>query len=695
MITLIRPIPILLLIAASTLCLGQHAVICHAAPSVIEAQEEILLEGKKRFDAGQPAKAIEHWRHMSPDTIYGPVACILAARAYEAMGRLDRAETVLRELLEVHPDSPYKDIAKQALLDVVYRQEKDEALKMLDDEIDKASRSGKPPLLLKAARFERKQKHYKAAEQYYRILYFDYPATVEGMAAADELAWLVFHGKIEKPSIPDKRQLERAERLFRRGRFDRAAKIYQRLLKDDSDNKSLALDYGRSLYKGRQNKEAIAVLKKLVGTSTPSAVRLEALHTLSLVYWRIDREDKFIACCKELIKEGSPRYRRKALFNLGAHYLERSRLDKAETFFRKFLKASSNRSSKAYVLWKIAWIEYRKQDYQAAARAFKEVGRLSDGGYRNPAAYWQARCLMLSGSKDRAVTILERLAATDPLDYYGQEAADQLEDMGRAPPVPKNNRSDFPDVNIPKKYQSHELVIAARKLLEIGLPEFAMLNLEELPATVKSHPALVLLRAQTAHEARQYRKAQEILRSSFAAFMDNPPADAPDEFIEIAYPRVMKSHTERWAKKHSVDPHLVWAVIRQESRYDATAVSPAGALGYMQVTPGASGLVKRKGSVPADVIAKILEPEKNLQLGIRILSENIERFKGELVPAIASYNADIRKVRQWVKRNGKMSRDEFIESIPYQETRLYVKKVLANYRAYSRLHRKKALAGYW
>ena len=144
-----------------------------------------------------------------------------------------------------------------------------------------------------------------------------------------------------------------------------------------------------------------------------------------------------------------------------------------------------------------------------------------------------------------------------------------------------------------------------------------------------------------------------------------------------------------------MDPHLVWAIIRQESRYDPTVVSPAGALGLMQVTPAAAGHTARSGKIPTKAISEILEPDKNLAIGTNILAKNLSNFKGNVVYAVAAYNADINKVREWVRKNGKMKQDEFIETIPYLETRLYVKKVLGGYAAYSRLHRKRDLAGLW
>jgi soluble lytic murein transglycosylase len=113
----------------------------------------------------------------------------------------------------------------------------------------------------------------------------------------------------------------------------------------------------------------------------------------------------------------------------------------------------------------------------------------------------------------------------------------------------------------------------------------------------------------------------------------------------------------------------------------------------MQVTPGAAGIVKKGGKIPPKAVEDVLNPQQNITLGIKILAKNVNTFKGKLVPAIASYNADIKKVHEWIQKYEKMKQDEFIENIPYLETRLYVKKVLAGYRAYGRLHAKKDLAG--
>ena len=132
---------------------------------------------------------------------------------------------------------------------------------------------------------------------------------------------------------------------------------------------------------------------------------------------------------------------------------------------------------------------------------------------------------------------------------------------------------------------------------------------------MKSSPSIVFLTARAAHGAGKYREAQTILTSTFSHLMHNPPRDAPKDFIEIAFPRVHSQETIRYAEKHALDPHLVWAVMRQESGYDESAVSPAGRAGTHASYSRATGLAGKRGKIPSKLIAQILEPKKNIAFG--------------------------------------------------------------------------------
>ena len=660
------------------------------------AQEFIFKEGKGYYDSGQFDRARVTWNNIFPDTLYGPVAYLLLARKSLETGSPDNAEILLKEFLNKHPGSVYQRQARQELADALCRQAKPEAKALLVSMIEKASEKDKPALLSQLGDLEKQLGNYSDAASRYRALSLNYPASVEGLKAADEISWMVFHGKIPKIEFSESDQMSRAARLFAKGRFDLAADTYSALLKTKPGDKALMLKLAQCRYKDRQNQKAISILKEALGGALPEKQRTEALHMLSLIYWRLDKEKDFEFCCNKIVSSGSAAAKKKALFNLGVYNFEKRRFPAAQNYLNKLLAANPEPSVRATAKWKLAWIKYLNREYGPAAEAFHEARKgASAGKIETPSKYWQARSLMSANRLKEAEPLLRDLATNSPLDYYGFEATRLLKSMKVALNSEKKSGQSFPDIRLTSAETSNSHISAALKLMEIGLDGFALINLEALPKSMKSSPAVAFLTARAAYKTEQHRLAHEALSAGFASFMDNPPLNAPAEFIEMAFPRVHLNHTIQVAARHSMNPHLVWAIMRQESRYDASAVSPAGALGLMQITPGAAGLSRSHGKIPTKAIAEILDPKQNVALGIRILSKNLVNFKGKIIPAVAAYNADIRKVRDWLNKNGKMKDDEFIENMPYLETRIYVKKVLAGYRAYDRLYGKKEFAELW
>jgi soluble lytic murein transglycosylase len=662
-----------------------------------EPPESYLFdEGKKLYDAGRLPEAIDIWERLFRDGLYGPCAYVLVARCHKKTGGLEKAENLLKEFLSKHPNSPYRDLAREELVQVLCAQGKAEAEPMLVSMLGRARNEAKPAILQRLARLNRAGGNNEKAAQHYKKLFLQYPASVEGLSAADELARMVFLGKLAAPDFSDSEHRARAGKLFEKGRFDLAAHTYRVLLKKRPDDAHLELKLAHCLFKDRQNREAQKLLAKLLAGKLAPDDRMEALRILSLLYWRIDRDKEFEETCRTIIETGAQKYKRKALFNMAVHSMEMRRFDKAEEHFDKLLKSGPSDSTTVDVRWKLAWIKFTKKDYPKAAEAFRQARNGPAGGkIENPAKYWEARSLLLCNRGDEGERLLADVIKKAPLDYYGMQAMNVLKQRGTRVARQEAAAQALRDLSLSTIDKSNKLVSDAEKLWEKGLHEFALLNLNALDESMKSSPGIALLRAKAAHASEQYGQAFDIMSANFGGVMANPPDDVPAALVELAYPKVYPEETERLSQKNAVDPYLVWAVIRQESKYDASAVSPAGALGLMQVTPEAAGLIKKKGSVPPDAIASILDPKQNLAAGVKILAKNLRTFKGKLVPSVAAYNADIRKVTQWVRSNGKMEQDEFIENIPYLETRMYVKKVLAGYQAYTLLHRQKDLAGFW
>jgi soluble lytic murein transglycosylase len=138
-----------------------------------------------------------------------------------------------------------------------------------------------------------------------------------------------------------------------------------------------------------------------------------------------------------------------------------------------------------------------------------------------------------------------------------------------------------------------------------------------------------------------------------------------------------------FADKAGIAPSLAYAVMRSESAFLPSAVSPVGARGLMQLMPETAAAVLHEKKIDPE---RLYNPELNIRLGTRHLKDLLDQYKGDKIAVIASYNAGAHNVNRWRKTYDALDADEFVESIPFGETREYVKKVLATAALYQRLY---------
>jgi soluble lytic murein transglycosylase len=158
------------------------------------------------------------------------------------------------------------------------------------------------------------------------------------------------------------------------------------------------------------------------------------------------------------------------------------------------------------------------------------------------------------------------------------------------------------------------------------------------------------------------------------------------DFWQCVYPLAQWPLVRQEAKAQGLDPYLVTALMREESAFAPLAISGAGARGLMQLMPETADQVAKKYGVARDPSAPLETPEVNIRLGTIHLAELLRDNGGNLSLALASYNAGWPQVRNWIERFGITDAEQFIEDIPYSETRNYVKRVLGSYERYTSLY---------
>jgi soluble lytic murein transglycosylase len=179
-----------------------------------------------------------------------------------------------------------------------------------------------------------------------------------------------------------------------------------------------------------------------------------------------------------------------------------------------------------------------------------------------------------------------------------------------------------------------------------------------------------------------------------AAVISGQPAAVPKKVWQLAYPRGYWGSVAAQAGSYGLDPYLVLAVIREESRFNARAVSRSGARGRMPIMPRPGPALAQDLDKSSFRTRKLFTPTLNIEMGTYYLSNLVKNFKGNVYLSLAGYNGGPNKIKKYVKSwyNDNLNLvdiDEFIESIPGRETRLYVQKVMGSYFEYKRLYGRK------
>ncbi|HLG43787.1 MAG TPA: lytic transglycosylase domain-containing protein, partial [Nitrospirales bacterium] len=181
-------------------------------------------------------------------------------------------------------------------------------------------------------------------------------------------------------------------------------------------------------------------------------------------------------------------------------------------------------------------------------------------------------------------------------------------------------------------------------------------------------------------------RALTLVQQFFPDVLERGNTEVPQTFWELAYPKGYLPRIQELSRTQAVDPHLVAAVIREESTYNPAAVSQAGAIGLMQVMPQTGQRIATRLGAEGFTRERLFDPDYNIRLGTWYLGQLAEQFDHNLIHMVAAYNAGPEVVAKWIQQFGQGEPDEFIESIPYTETRFYVKKVLRTYREYKRIY---------
>jgi soluble lytic murein transglycosylase len=351
---------------------------------------------------------------------------------------------------------------------------------------------------------------------------------------------------------------------------------------------------------------------------------------------------------------------------------------KALGVYSALYKMTLTRTSRADVLWRMAIASLRAGNPARAVKELQQVLRLKvDSETERAASFWLGFAQDAAGAKAAAREQWASLARRYPFSYYGTRAALR---GGTAPPTPALT---FPELTLRDAVTAHPDYQAAAVLSRAGMLSDAAIYSRRLNAAFRRDDAVALLAARASETAGDYTSASTLMSSYFGPFLQQPALNLPADFWALAYPRAYWADVSAAATRHNVDPLLMIGLARQESHFNPAARSPVGAVGLFQIMPYTAAELDPTFLTPS-ALDRLVLPEVSAELGAKHLADHMARYKGALAPTIASYNADKERVQVWWEATKGLPEELFIDSIPYQQTRAYVRQVLTNYAMYQR-----------
>lgn len=512
------------------------------------------------------------------------------------------------------------------------------------------------------------------AREAYRRAIAAAPQTVPALDAA--------RGLLELGEVTPEDQLRVGRLYIRHGNLDRGLAGLRAYLDAGRgtplERAALQLEIGRALFSGARYPEAERHLLALVGTAPTPRIAADALFLAARSQYRQRQIQKARATLLQLTErfpqQGAAA---KAYYLLADLDHDRGDLASARELYRRAAAGLPAVPETGLASMRLGGLAFLEGDFEGAVRIFEDYRERQPNGRRiDQATYWAGRAYQELGRQVEAVARFREVRRRNPFSWYGLRAAEHLgEDILAVPMEPEPARNEKIAARIETAFERLDLL---RELDLQDVVDFEIGRLRRHFAEIDGASyALAEAFNERGYTLTGIRLGWEIHRREKAW---NP------RLLRIIYPFPYRDMIIAEARERGLDPFFVAGLIRQESTFSATIKSPVGAVGLMQIMPATGRHLAQTAGIP-DFEPSLLErPELNLHLGMRYLTELLDRFQARPAVALAAYNAGPHRLKLWSTFPEYRDDDLFAERIPFTETREYVKIVQQNARIYAVLY---------
>lgn len=610
----------------------------------------------------------------------------LAAQAALQASRPSDANSLLTGFADRHPDSIFATNAPVLLANGYLQQNNPQAALSTLQPLSDTPQSNHSDFRFTLARAYQLTGDTAHAATLFRSIYAKFPTSSEAPQARAQL------DAMGTPLTAVERKIH-ADYLFNAKRFSEASQEYNEIAKSDaslsqSDRDSLAIYAAVCQMKlkriGRREIESLP--------NTADDTAAAKLYMLAEISRSEKNEEEHTAIISKMVNQNAnSRWLEEALYSGGNMYLLKHDSQRAIYHYSLLVQLFPKSTFAPSAHWRAAWMNYRMRNYGEAARLMDEqILRYAAGIEAPTALYWRGRIYEdQEHNLGQAANYYRALSSGYTNYYYAELARKRLAIIDKqAQTVPPSDvLASVRPLIVPTLTgeipEDEPHLIKARLLANAALNEYIA---PEIQSAEGAEEWGALAQAEIFSSFGETTRALQSMKKSGISFFALPLDKVPAGYWHILFPRPYWNDLTANAEKNNLDPYLVASLIRQESEFNPGAVSHANAWGLMQLLPSVGKSLARKQGIKGFSTSSLLNPSTNLQLGTYNLRLVLDRYNGQIEYALASYNAGDVPVRQWMNSGDYQDIAEYVESIPYTETREYVQAILRNQQIYRSLY---------
>ncbi len=539
-----------------------------------------------------------------------------------------------------------------------------------------------------------------AAAMSFQRVYFQYPASHDAVEANAALTRLRAQmGSAYPPTMPQT-ILERADKLMARTPKVAKADLERNIpILGGADREVAQVRLGEADLRAKEYDKAIQYLSHL--TVTSSEADAERIYHLFTAARRKDNDSAMRQTLADLaVKHPSSPWRLNALVSAGEYYILSNNYQTYDPIYKACFETFPASTQAPLCHWKYSWSLYLRRNPDAANRLRDHVKYFPFSEKANTALYFLGRLSEDSQDPTSANAYYAELSRRYPNTYYAMLARERQKTLNvktESPDTVAFLRSvAFPAVKFDTNPQPNPETLArierSRLLARAGIIEYMELELRYAARTGGQVVPVVVELASSLVQRGMADKGLRYMKNLVPNYLYLQPQSLPETFWQLLFPLPFRSTVEQKAEAHSLDPFLVAGLIRQESEFNPTVISYANAYGLTQIMPATGRDLSRRLGMKGYTTASLFKPEVNVELGTYYLRSLLNSLGNHWEATLASYNAGKSRADKWMAWEKYREPAEFIETIPFTQTRDYVQSVIRNANMYRWLYEGKPSA---